>query len=306
MVLPAGPDSLAVTLAIDGNDLRQMADHDAEHRTFAGLAGPLVALDTGADAPRGTVLMVAGYTGSKEDFAPLLRPLARAGYRVVALDQRGQYESPGPDDPAAYSVHRLGADVLAVARELREDATPRLHLLGHSFGGLVTRAAVLAEPSLFTSFTLLGSGPARLSGQRAALLDHLAPLLDAGGVELVRQTLDQVAMTDPKAQAVPAATQEFYGRRFLRNSAAGLRGMADAMLNEPDRVAELGAAGIPVLVAYGEADDAWPPHVQADMAERLGAWHEVIRHSIHSPAVENPARTLEVLLDFWAATGGEA
>ena len=108
-------------------------------------------------------------------------------------------------------------------------------------------------------------------------------------------------MTDPKAQAVPAPTREFYTRRFLRNSAAGLRGMADAMLAEPDRVEELKAVGLPVLVAHGEADDAWMPHVQEEMARRLGARHEVIVNSIHSSAVENPPRTLEVLCDFWSS-----
>ncbi|MDP5182752.1 alpha/beta hydrolase [Blastococcus sp. BMG 814] len=301
MVLPGGPDANAMSLAIAPDDLRQLAQHDAVPRTFAGGAGPLAALDTGGSAPRGTVLMVAGYTGSKEDFAPLLRPLAAAGYRVVVLDQRGQYESPGPDDPAQYSVEILGDDVRAVARVLREESTGPLHLVGHSFGGLVTRAAVLAEPALFTTFTLLGSGPSRLTGRRAELLDHLGPLLDAGGVPLVHETLEQVAMTDPKAQAVPEETRAFYSRRFLRNSAAGLRGMADAMLAEPDRVAELKATGVPLLVAHGEADDAWLPHVQADMAQRLGARHEVIDFAIHSPAVENPPRTLEVLCDFWSS-----
>jgi len=186
-----------------------------------------------------------------------------------------------------------------VAVAVKETGDP-LNLLGHSFGGLVTRAAVLADPGMFTSFTLLGSGPSHLTGRRADLLDHLGPLLDAGGVQLVHETLEQVAMTDPKAQAVPAPTREFYTRRFLRNSEAGLRGMADAMLSEPDRVPELAATGVPLLVAHGEADDAWLPHVQADMAQRLGARHEVINNSIHSPAVENPARTLEALLDFWA------
>src|SRR3954465_7160779 len=121
MVLPGGSAPASVTLAIAADDLRQLADHDATHRTFPGAAGELVALDTGGNAVRGTVLMVAGYTGSKEDFAPLLAPLAEAGYRVVAIDQRGQYESPGPDDPAAYSVTELGADVLEVARVLKDE-----------------------------------------------------------------------------------------------------------------------------------------------------------------------------------------
>jgi pimeloyl-ACP methyl ester carboxylesterase len=304
MVLPGGAES-PVTLAIGPDDLRQLARHDAAARTFDGGAGPLAALDTGGAGSLGTALLVAGYTGTKEDFAPILAPLAAAGIRAVAVDQRGQFESPGPDDPSSYAIDELAADVLAVGAALRAEGSGPVHLLGHSFGGLVSRAAVLDDPAAFTSLTLLGSGPSRLTGRRAQLLDHLAPLLEAGGVPLVHETMEQLAMTDPRAQAVPAATREFLSRRFLRNSAAGLRGMADAMLSEPDRVAELAATGIPVLVAHGEADDAWLPHVQADMARRLGARHEVIEGAIHSPAVENPPRTAEVLLDFWRSTTGE-
>jgi pimeloyl-ACP methyl ester carboxylesterase len=294
MVLPGGSEHTAP------DDLRQLSAHDAERVTYAGRTGPLAALDTGP-ADGGTVLLVAGYTGSKEDFAPLLTPIADAGLRAVAIDQRGQFESPGPEDPAGYSVAELATDVVTVARALRARTEGPLHLLGHSFGGLVCRAAVLAAPGLFDSLTLLGSGPGRLTGPRVELLDHLSPLLDAGGVQLVNDTLEQLAMTDPRAQAVPAPTTAFLRRRFLANSAAGLRGMADAMLGEPDRVAELAATGLPVLVAHGIADDAWSPAAQADMARRLGARHEVIGHAVHSPAIENPARTLEVLLSFWAS-----
>jgi pimeloyl-ACP methyl ester carboxylesterase len=316
-MLPGGPDDAlpldGVTLAVAPTDLRQLAEHDARHREFLGGAGPLAALDTGLEGARATVLLVAGYTGTKEDFAPLLRPLCAVGYRAVALDQRGQYESPGPDDDEAYTVAELGDDVVRVARVLREEHDGPLHLVGHSFGGLVCRSAVLGAPALFDSFTLLGSGPSGLVGPRTELLDHLAPLLEAGGVQLVSDTLDQLAMTDPKAQAVPAPTRAFLTRRFLRNTAAGLRGMADAMTSEPDRVAELREAGVPLLVAHGAADDAWTPDAQADMARRLGARYEVIDGSIHSPAVENPPRTLEALLDFWSgvadastrATSGE-
>jgi pimeloyl-ACP methyl ester carboxylesterase len=64
-------------------------------------------------------------------------------------------------------------------------------------------------------------------------------------------------------------------------------------------VDDLAAAGLPMLVAHGEADDAWQPATQAEMARRLGARHEVITRSVHSPAIENPGATLEVLLSFW-------
>jgi pimeloyl-ACP methyl ester carboxylesterase len=305
MVLPGSP-GLPVELACGPDDLRQLAEHDAQHRTFPGGAGPLAALDTCDGGALGTVLLVAGYTGTKEDFAPLLRPLCEAGYRAVALDQRGQYESPGPDDEARYTVDELGGDVVLVARALLAECGRPLHLVGHSFGGLVCRAAVLAEPGLVDSLTLLGSGPGALGGRRAELLEHLGPLLDAGGVAAVSDALEELAMTDPKAQAVPEPTRAFLTQRFLRNAAAGLRGMAAAMTSEPDRVAELAATRVPTLVAHGVADDAWTPESQADMARRLGARHEVIDGSIHSPSVENPDRTMQVLLDFWGSVAARS
>lgn len=296
-MLPGGSEHTAP------DDLRQLARHDAAPVTIPGLVGPLAALDTGP-GERGTVLLVAGFTGTKEDFAPLLSPLSDAGWRVVAVDQRGQYQSPGPDDPAAYTVPELAADVAEVGRQL-DDGGP-LHLLGHSFGGLVARAAVLADPGLFDSLTLLGSGPAGLTGPRADLLDHLTPLLAAGGVRLVHDSLEQLAMTDPRSRAVPAPTREFLATRFLSNTEAGLIGMAAAMTGEPDRTAELAATGVPVLVAHGADDDAWTPAAQTDMARRLGARHEVVAGAVHSPAIEQPARTVQLLTDFWAGVPADA
>ncbi|MEI4272073.1 alpha/beta fold hydrolase [Klenkia sp. LSe6-5] len=298
-MLPGGSEHSAP------DDLRQLTPHRASTVTLLGTAGPLAALDTGP-GPRGTVLLVPGYTGSKEDFAPLLDPVADAGWRAVALDQRGQHRSPGPDDPAAYTVELLAQDLLQVAAELRADGP--VHLLGHSFGGLVARGAVLADPGAFASLTLLGSGPVGLTGPRADLLDHLAPLLAAGGVRLVHETLEQLALTDPRAQAVPAPVRAFLAERFLANTAAGLTGMGAAMTGEPDRVAELAATGVPVLVVHGADDDAWSPAAQEDMAHRLGARHEVVAGAVHSPAIEQPAATLAVLTGFWATvrTGADA
>jgi pimeloyl-ACP methyl ester carboxylesterase len=87
--------------------------------------------------------------------------------------------------------------------------------------------------------------------------------------------------------------------RFLNGSPAMLQGMADSLRGEPDRVAELAATGVPVLVAHGVDDDAWPLAEQKDMAQRLGGRYEVIPTAAHSPAVENPAATIALLTKFW-------
>lgn len=268
----------------------------AERITVQLPEGPLAALACGAqDAP--PVLLLPGYTGSKEDFGPLFDPLAAAGLRAVAVDLPGQFESPGPADPAAYSTDALGRTVAAVAGTL---GAP-VHLLGHSFGGLVARAAVLARPEAFTSLVLMGSGPSEIGGQRRALIETLAPLLAEAGVAGVYAGAQLAAAAEPDYVAPPPELAAFLQRRFLAGSAAMLQGMGDALRAEPDRVAELAAIALPVLVIHGENDDAWPPADQAEMAARLGAEHVVVPDAAHSPAVENPAVTAARLVSFLRA-----
>jgi pimeloyl-ACP methyl ester carboxylesterase len=261
-------------------------------------AGPLALLETVTIGR--PVLMVPGYTGSKEDFVVVLPLLAAAGYRVVAMDLPGQFESAGPDDPAAYQIDRLARDVLAVADRLGGP----VHLLGHSFGGLVARAATVADPTAITSLTLLDSGPSAIGGNRKERMDALEPLLAAGGMIAVYQAMELIAVGDEKWLTSSPEAKAFQKRRFLASSPVGLQAMGEALRSEPDRVAQLRATGVPVLVAYGEADDAWPPAVQAEMARRLDARRAVIPAAVHSPAMENPAETVRVLLDFWSSAEG--
>lgn len=241
-------------------------------------------------------LLVPGYTGSKEDFAPLLGPLAAAGLHAVAIDLPGQFESPGFASAADYTVDALGAVVRAVAATLGE----RVLLLGHSFGGLVCRSAVIAEPSRFASLVLLSSGPAHLDGRRRRNIDVMRPLLASAGLPGVYAAMMGAAAAEPGFVAPPPELAEFLERRFLGGSVEMLDGMGAALSHEPDRVAELRATGVPVLVLHGADDDAWLPAIQQDMARRLGARHVVVEGAAHSAAVENPDATIAALLDFWA------
>lgn len=245
------------------------------------------------------VVLVPGFTGSKEDFLPLLPLVAGSGHPAVALDLPGQYQSPGPDEPAAYSAKAL-AEAVARVVEQAGRGTP-VHLVGHSFGGLVCRRAVLDHGVPVASLALVGSGPAALDGQRAALIRLMRPLLDAGGVPAVWEASVALAAEDPRAAEVPRDVRDFLARRFLASPAAALQGMGEALLDEPDLVDELAATGLPMLVAHGEGDDAWPPPVQRHMAERLGAEYAVIPDALHSPAAEAPEALHAALLRFWQA-----
>lgn len=259
-----------------------------------GHIGGLAALTAGgSDAP--PVLLVPGYTGTKEDFAPILDSIATAGFRAVAIDLPGQYESPGPDDPAQYSTLVLGATVRTIAAELG----PEVQLLGHSFGGLVCRAAAIAAPAQFSSLVLMDSGPAALGGTRAALIEAMEPLLASVGVAGVYDTVQALYESADDYVAPPAEVAALLRERFLAGSAAMLSGMGLALRTEPDRVEELRSLDLPTLVIYGVDDDAWLPAVQDEMAARLGADVVRIPAAIHSPAIENPTPTAAALIRFW-------
>jgi pimeloyl-ACP methyl ester carboxylesterase len=260
----------------------------------SGRLAALFATPPGSAPRRPGVLAVPGYTGSKEDFIHLLPLLARAGHPTVAIDLRGQYESGGPEDLAAYTVEALGNDVAA----LLGDGEPR-HLVGHSFGGLICREAVLAGAPV-RSLTLLSSGPAALAGNRGALIELMRPLLVDGGVPAVFAASEQMDAADPKKAELPEAIKDFLRRRFLASPAAALLGMGMAVTTAADRVDELRDSGVPVLVAHGDADDAWSPVEQAAMAQRLGARHVVFEGTGHSPAVEAEDVVAAALESFWS------
>jgi len=263
--------------------------------TFAALE----AIPESGACELGTALLVPGYTGSKEDFLSILGELAYGGRRVLAIDQRGQYETPGPDDPAAYDLAELGKDVAALLT-----ATGAFHLLGHSFGGLVAREALLPGEVPIASITLMSSGPSAIPGDRAT---ELRSFLDAVGAaaspDELRATVAAIWHKSRKPQAIAAGVDplivDFLQDRMLGTSPTGLVAMARDLLTAPDLTEDLAKLGIPVFVLYGENDDAWPTEVQEDMAALLGARRKCIPGAGHSPAVEAPATTAYALTDFW-------
>ena len=277
----------------------QLSPTAAARTTLPGTHGPLAALIAPADAVAspvaGTVLLLPGYTGSKEDFAPILDPLAAAGLTAVTVDLPGQHESDGPDEEAEYTPARLGEEAAALVERLRADGP--VVLLGHSFGGLVARGAVLAGARI-AGLVLLCSGPSAFRyGERYDALIAGEPLMREHGHEVA---YDLAAAKGQAARKSPSPEMaEFLRRRFVSSRAASLLGMGAALRTEPDRVDELAAAlrgsGTPVAVIAGENDDAWPLPDQQDMASRLGTDLVTIPHSAHSPAVENPAALLAVL-----------
>ncbi|MFD8330783.1 alpha/beta fold hydrolase [Streptomyces lydicus] len=254
-------------------------------------------------APIGTAVLVPGFTGSKEDFIALLEPLAAAGFRAVAVDGRGQHESPGPREEQAYAQRELALDVLAQARAVREADGGPLHLLGHSLGGLVTRAAVLLDAAPFRSLTVLSSGPAAIDAAQQARVRMLIDALGRLDMESVWQAMRELDPPEAANAATPPEIGAFLHRRWLNTVPEQLIATGRQMLEEPDRVAELCRTRLPVHVVSGAVDYAWPVPSMDEMAVRLSARRTVIEGAEHSPNAERPEKTAEALTGFWSGVG---
>jgi pimeloyl-ACP methyl ester carboxylesterase len=153
----------------------------------------------------------------------------------------------------------------------------------------------------------MSSGPGALTGPRAQILQGLLAELDGTAPEALGAEVERIWQTRMEPEAtmggVPPMIIDFLRTRLLSSSPTGLRAMAEALLTCPDRTRALAKLGtVPVMVLYGENDDAWEPAAQEDMAARLRAQRVCIPAAAHSPAVEAPETTASTLTSFWNAT----
>lgn len=244
---------------------------------------------------KGVVLIVPGYTGSKEDWRTFMPLLREAGWTAVAITRRGQADSSRASGPEGYTLDEEAADVVRVAA-LLDDGAP-VHLIGHSLGGVIVREAAIASPSSFRDVVQFCSGPHGWPYRKVA---ELTILHDTGGN--LRQLFDS---TNPLWAYRPddelPDDPRFVRDRFDAHDPASVVAGGHILEDHTDSSAELRATGLPVLVTHGEWDGAWPIPWQRQMAEDTGASYEVIPASYHGPQVENPAATLETFDRFLTA-----
>ena len=233
--------------------------------TFVDIQGEKLAVELYEPTARiADVVLVHGFTGSKEDFNELGPLLAEMGYRVLTFDNRGQHESSHSKREDGYSMPSLARDVIEIAQHYGFE---KPHLLGHSFGGLVSqRAAVDATIHILETMTMEDSW-----NKYKEETDKLLP------------------------------RYELYKKRWKASDPESTKRMAHHLQDTQALTQEIIATKIPVHVVYGENDDAWPMPMQDQMAKDLSAPRTIIKDAGHCPNEDQPEETVKVLASFWSA-----
>jgi pimeloyl-ACP methyl ester carboxylesterase len=168
--------------------------------------------------------------------------LTRAGYQVIALDNRGHGESGKPHDVSFYGHETMANDALAV---MKAAGLTRTLLMGYSMGGYIAISLAMTHAELFRKVVIAGVGASYLdiNAAEGAVADPARRAVIADALEAA----DPSTITDRTAREFRAFADQAGKDRLAL--AACMRGNRDAFSK-----AELGRIQNPVLVVCGEND----------------------------------------------------
>jgi proline-specific peptidase len=254
------------------------------------------------------LLVLHGGPGVPHQSVEPIAALAPSDRRVVFYDQLGCGSSDRPEDPGLEHLAVFLEELAAVrdALDLEE-----VHLLGHSWGGMLALEYALLQPAGLRSLTVVGapaaSGTFRARQQR--LHEQLPPAVQA--------TLErhQAAGTfdHPDYLAARRVWEERHVYRlqpwpdFLERAYAAMNvqllvRMWTGELADWDIRPRLHGIHVPTLIVAGAFDGQVPDEHATLHAGIAGSHLEVFEASSHHPFAEEPARFQAVLEDFLART----
>ncbi len=239
------------------------------------------------------IVLVHGYTGSKENWLPVMRKLAE-NHRVVAVDLPGWGEStpkPGADYGPVAQSRRLAAF-------LQAQQQPAALLVGHSMGGMVSGLMTAEHPELVQRLVFMSSAGVRFTENEFARL-----VLKGGNPFAVYETenfqdflstyvfADAPYVPTPIAGAIVAARAA--NKDFEKTVFSQMRLGPEAFLLQQ----RLPLIKQPTLLLWCDGDKIIDPSAAAVFAEGLAHSTTVMLNGCgHMPMMEQPEAVAAALL----------
>lgn len=141
---------------------------------FISVGGFRIFYRSEGEPVRGTLLGLHGGPGGSYDYLAPLFDLSLKGYRVVLYDQSGGGKSQRIKNPGLYTIERYVEEAEGVRRALK---LGKVHLYGHSWGGMLAQAYALKYQRNLSSLILSGTSPSvpLLMEEGAKVFDTLPP-----------------------------------------------------------------------------------------------------------------------------------
>ena len=252
------------------------------------------------DAPE--VLLVHGWGCSAYSFRKLMRPLAVAGYRVLAIDLRGHGASDKPSDVLMYRAESMAEFVVAVMDRL---GLARAAVVAHSLGGGVMIDVASRHPGRISCLSLIapvGLAPVRGVGLARTLTPPVAaPLMPYA---MPRWSIPWVlrAVYGPLGEFKKSEVDQYWAPTQDPAFAVALRSLLHNYRFDARSDDELRRIGVPTTVLLGGLDVLVRSRQSARRAETIPGWRaRTIERAGHVLAEEVPDEVLADVLPLLAA-----
>ena len=273
---------------------------------------------------RGTPLFVVhGGPGASHDYLlPHLLPLART-HRLVFIDERGSGRSERLENPKLYTVATMVEDMEAVRAAL---SLGKIHLLGHSFGGVLAQAYAFRYPQnlstlmLCSTFHTTKAINKALADMKAAMTPELRERIEKmekDGLYGKGQPWQWGRYPDeymkaawaegyfpylyqnrPDATYDPAASPMMGWEVYREMWGSTGEYVVDGNLGPLDYTEELKKVRVPTLITAGDHDES-APWIAEEMARLVpGAKLVIFPKSGHMTFVDQPALFRRTVDDF--------
>jgi proline-specific peptidase len=267
---------------------------------------------------RGTILCLHGGPGSAHDGGICMARLTEEGYRVVFYDQLGCGKSDQPLDQSLYTVERYVDEVEGVRQGL---GLGKIHLYGHSWGGMLNLAYAIKHASNLNSLLVSSGTPSTplCAAEMWRLRSELPKDLQA---TLATYERDGDYWNDDYLRAM----EQVYKRHVCRldpwppsirslidSKRMGSPGLIYKLMWGPneffpvgtlrywDVTEQLDKISVPTLITCGRYDEVTPKNAEVLRRGIRDAKYMIFEKSSHSSRIEEPDRYMDVYGSFLKA-----
>ena len=258
------------------------------------------------------LLCLHGGPGAAWDYFEPLDAMAETGRRIVFYDQLGGGNSDIPQDSSVYSMALFLEEVDAVRRAL---GLNHVHILGHSWGGMLAMEYALKKPVGLTSLILSDTGasmPQWMAETRKLVAELPADVQEA----IQKHEADGTTDVAEYQEACREFSRRHLGGRidprpdFLKRMAGKLGDEVYRLMWGPsewyltgtlkdwDITGRLPEIRLPTLVIGGRYDEATPRIIETIQRGISGSECIIFENSGHFPHIEETERYLHVLSQF--------
>lgn len=292
------------------DDLPAGVPGEATYRTVDGESFHVV--EAGPEGGE-LVVLLHGFPEFWYGWRDQIAPLANAGYRVVAVDQRGYNRSPKSPERRDYRLAALAEDVIGLVDAYDRE---RAHVVGHDWGGVVGWWLAARRPERLRRFVAVQAphpavirGTLRRDPTTLVRASHAVAFQVPVAPEAASRALGwRLPKTIMRRTAMPGSFDEADFRRYV--AAWERPGAFTAMLNwyranarSPPRLPE--SVSVPTRIVWG-GDDSFLPtqmaHDSTDHADDVRV--TMLPEATHWLQHDVPAKVTDAILDELGGRGG--